>query len=117
MKKIIRILFGIGFSVAGVLHFKDEENFRNIVPEYLPFRKAAVLITGVFEIVFGLLLLIKQPSTCLKKTINAFLWAVFPANIYMAHKNLPLAGKQLPKWALYGRLPLQFIMIKMISKL
>lgn len=52
-----------------------------------------------------------------EKTINAFLWAVFPANIYMARKNLPLAGKQLPKWALYGRLPLQFIMIKMISKL
>ncbi|MDG0843971.1 hypothetical protein M4L39_10975 [Staphylococcus equorum] len=117
MKKIIRIVFGMGFSVAGVLHFKDEEKFRNIVPEYLPFRKAAVLITGVFEIVFGLLLLIKQPSSCLKKTINAFLWAVFPANIYMARKNLPLAGKQLPKWALYGRLPLQVVMIKMISKL
>ncbi|HLR18803.1 MAG TPA: MauE/DoxX family redox-associated membrane protein [Staphylococcus sp.] len=117
MKTAMRILFGILFSVAGVLHFKDEEHFRSIVPEYLPFRKAAVLITGVFEIVFGLLLLIKQPTTCLKKTIIAFLWVVFPANIYMARKELPLAGKQLPKWALYSRLPIQFVMIKAISKL
>ena len=55
--RILRMLFGIVFSVAGVLHFKDEEQFRRIVPAYLPFRKAAVLITGVMEIVFGVILL------------------------------------------------------------
>ncbi|MBO3066280.1 MULTISPECIES: DoxX family protein [Staphylococcus] len=117
MNKIARVVFGIVFSVAGVLHFKDEQKFRAIVPSYLPFRKAAVLITGVFEVIFGLLLLTRKPSPCLKKSIIAFLWAVFPANIYMARNNMPLGGKELPKWALYGRLPLQFVMIKMISKL
>ena len=35
--RILRMLFGIVFSVAGVLHFKDEEQFRRIVPAYLPF--------------------------------------------------------------------------------
>lgn len=60
--RILRMLFGIVFSVAGVLHFKDEEQFRRIVPAYLPFRKAAVLITGVMEIVFGVILLMKQPT-------------------------------------------------------
>ncbi|KTW20844.1 MauE/DoxX family redox-associated membrane protein [Staphylococcus xylosus] len=117
MNKITRVIFGIVFSIAGILHFKDEQKFRAIIPTYLPFRKAAVLITGVFEVIFGLLLLARKPSTCLKKAIIAFLLAVFPANIYMARNNIPLGGKELPKWALYGRLPLQFVMIKMISKL
>ncbi|PHK49085.1 DoxX family protein [Staphylococcus edaphicus] len=113
----LRILFGIVFSVAGILHFKDEAQFRKIVPAYLPFRKAAVLITGIIELVFGAILLIKKPTNSQKNTMIAFLWAVLPANIYMARKQIPLAGKQLPKWILYGRIPLQFVIIKLIKKL
>lgn len=115
--RILRMLFGIVFSVAGVLHFKDEEQFRRIVPAYLPFRKAAVLITGVMEIVFGVILLMKQPTKGQKNALIAFLWAVLPANIYMARIQIPIAGQQLPKWALYGRIPLQFVMMKLIKKL
>lgn len=115
--RILRMLFGIVFSVAGVLHFKDEEQFRRIVPAYLPFRKAAVLITGVMEIVFGVILLMKQPTKGQKNALIAFLWAVLPANIYMARKQIPIVGQQLPKWALYGRIPLQFVMMKLIKKL
>ena len=111
--RILRMLFGIVFSVAGVLHFKDEEQFRRIVPAYLP----AVLITGVMEIVFGVILLMKQPTKGQKNALIAFLWAVLPANIYMARKQIPIAGQQLPKWALYGRIPLQFVMMKLIKKL
>ncbi|MDW4036163.1 hypothetical protein QI300_11650 [Staphylococcus saprophyticus] len=114
---ILRMLFGIVFSVAGVLHFKDEEQFRCIVPAYLPFRKAAVLITGIMEIVFGVILLMKQPTKGQKNALIAFLWAVLPANIYMARKQIPIAGQQLTKWALYGRIPLQFVMMKLIKKL
>jgi len=53
----------------------------------------------------------------LKKGINAFLLAVLPANIYMARKQLPLGNKSVPKWALYLRLPLQFILIAIVKKL
>ena len=90
--RILRMLFGIVFSVAGVLHFKDEEQFRRIVPA-------------------------KQPTKGQKKALKAVLWAVLPANIYMARKQIPIAGQQLPKWALYGRIPLQFVMMKLIKKL
>ncbi|OEL03206.1 hypothetical protein AST12_05680 [Staphylococcus succinus] len=117
MRQLLRIIIGIAFSIIGLLHFKNEENFRNIVPDYLPFRKAAVLITGVFEIMFGIVLISKRPSSCLKKGINAFLLAVLPANIYMAQHNIPLGEKKLPKWALYCRLPLQFVMMSVIHKL
>lgn len=117
MKRLMRTILGIIFSTAGVLHFCHESNFRKIVPEYLPFRKSAVLITGVFEIVFGIVLIVKQPTRGFKKLINSFLFAVLPANIYMARKNIALGDKQLPTWLLYSRVPLQFVLIKMINKL
>ena len=93
---ILRYLLGIGFSVIGVLHFTRERQFRNIIPKCLPLRKT---------------------SQCLKNTINLFLLAVFPANIYMAVKKLPLGDKQLPTWQLYLRLPMQFVLMGLIKKL
>lgn len=99
------------------MHFVNEEGFRKIIPPVLPFRKAAVLITGVIEIFFGVALLVKQPSTLLKKVIQAFLIAVFPANVYMAVKDIDLNDKKLPKPALWGRLPLQGLLIKEMDKL
>ena len=47
--------------------FTNERSFRNIVPEYLPLRKTAVLVTGVFEIFFGIMLLLKRPANWLKQ--------------------------------------------------
>ena len=100
--KVLRFLLGLAFGTAGVLHFTRERQ---------------LLVTGVIEIFFGIMLLIKRPASWLKKGINLFLLAVFPANIYMARKGLPLGDKELPKWALYSRLPLQFVLIKAIKKL
>ncbi|MBI5973794.1 DoxX family protein [Staphylococcus caledonicus] len=115
--KLMRYLLGLGFGTAGVLHFTNERQFRNIVPDYLPLQKTAVLVTGVFEIFFGAMLLVKRPASWLKKGMNLFLLAVFPANIYMARKELPLGDKQVPKWALYSRLPMQFVLMGLIKKL
>ena len=50
-----------------------------------------------------------------KTGINLFLLAVLPANIYMARKELPLGDKQVPKWALYSRLPMQFVLIALVK--
>ena len=92
--KFLRWLLGISFGTAGVLHFTRERQFRNIVPDYLPLQKTAVLVTGVFEIFFGIALLIKRPASWLKKGINLFLLAVLPANVYMARKKHHLVIKK-----------------------
>ncbi|GGG96163.1 hypothetical protein E2558_10815 [Staphylococcus pragensis] len=115
--KFFRYLLGLAFGTAGVLHFTNERQFRNIVPDYLPLQKTAVLVTGVFEIFFGIMLLIKRPADWLKKGMNLFLLSVLPANIYMARKKLPLGDKQVPTWALYLRLPFQFVLMGLIKKL
>ena len=84
--KFLRFLLGIAFGTAGVLHFTNERQFRNIVPDYLPLQNSCISYR-CFEIFFGMMLLIQRPASWLKKGINLFLLAVFPANIYMARKN------------------------------
>lgn len=112
-----RLIYGAAYLSAGVMHFTREEGFRKIIPPFLPFRKAAVIITGVIEIYFGIALLVKRPTAMLKKMMQLFLVAVFPANVYMAVNNVELNGKQLSKPALWGRLPLQWVLIKEMNKL
>ncbi|MCP3764320.1 hypothetical protein NLX67_18390 [Domibacillus sp. A3M-37] len=112
MKTILRLLYGAGFLFAGIAHFTRSKGFEAIVPAFLPFKKAIVAISGVIEILYGVVLLLDRRTSFVTKTIPGFLAAVFPANVYMAAKNIPLGNKQLPKWALWGRLPLQWLLIK-----
>lgn len=117
MKTIMRFILAAVFAIAGVAHFTRKENFINIVPDYLPFKEFIVKASGVAELIISFLLLIKRPGGLLKSAINSFLMLVLPANIYMARKALPLGSIDVPKTLLWARVPLQFVLIKMVNKL
>lgn len=112
MKMIFRILYSIILFGAGVLHFVGEKGFRKVVPKILPFRKAIVLVSGVFEIMFSILLWVKKGQHITSKLLAFFMIAVFPANVYMAVKKISFQpGKQANPWILWLRLPLQIPLI------
>jgi uncharacterized membrane protein len=112
MKIFLRALYSILLFGAGVLHFVREPNFRRIVPEILPFQQGIVLITGVFEILFAILLWVKQGQHITSKLLASFMVAVFPANVYMAVKRIPVQeGRKANSWVLWLRLPLQLPLI------
>jgi uncharacterized membrane protein len=69
--------------VAGTMHFANPAFFLKIMPPYLPFHEELVLISGIFEILLGALLLIPKYSQLAAWGIIALLIAVFPANIYL----------------------------------
>lgn len=99
---------------AGVMHFIRPRAYEAIMPPQLPMHREAVALSGVAEIVGGLA--ITRPATrrFARWWLLALLAAVFPANIYMALKPAEVAERgvpadRLPKWALYGRLPVQFL--------
>lgn len=108
MKLFFRTLYSMLLFVAGVLHFVRERNFRKIVPKILPFRRTIVQITGVFEMIFSVLLWVKKGQHITSKLLAFFMVAVFPANVYMAVKRISFQpGKQANPWILWLRLPLQ----------
>jgi uncharacterized membrane protein len=103
-----KLLFATLFLVAGVSHFTSPEFFLKIVPPYLPYHRELVLISGVFEIALGVLLLVPKTSRLAAWGLVALLIAVFPANLYMyQHREL----FPYPAIGLLLRLPVQALLI------
>jgi uncharacterized membrane protein len=69
--------------VAGVGHLASPDFFVKIMPPYVPYRRAMVLVSGVFEIALGVLLVILRTSRLAAWGLIALLIAVFPANVFM----------------------------------
>jgi len=97
------------YILAGLNHFRNPKMYAKIIPDYLPAPKILNTVSGFAEIIAGILLCIPICSQFGAWGIIAILIAVFPANIYMA--TSPKASFRLPKWILWGRLPLQFALI------
>ncbi|WP_309087931.1 hypothetical protein [Domibacillus sp.] len=93
MKTLIRLFYGAGFLAAGIAYSKRPNGFKTIGPAFLPFREAIVATSGMIEIIYGAALLLNRGTSLVTKTMPAFLAAVFPANVYMAAKNIPLGKK------------------------
>ena len=83
IKTISKYLLAIFMITAGIMHFANPAFFLKIVPQYLPLHKELVLVSGVCEVLLGILLLIPQTSRMAAWGIVALLIAVFPANIYL----------------------------------
>ncbi|MDQ0271939.1 DoxX family protein [Cytobacillus purgationiresistens] len=112
MKTVFRAIYSIVLFGAGVLHFTQEKKFRSIVPKALPFRKAIVLISGVMEVLFAILLWVHKGQAIIGKLLAFFMIIILPANINMAMKNNTyVKGKKLHPVLLWLRLPLQLPLI------
>lgn len=103
-----KLLFATLFVVAGFAHFRATGFFMRIMPPYLPHHRELVLVSGVFEILLGVALLIPATSRAAAWGLVALLIAVFPANIHLyQHRDqfpLPFAVHLL-------RLPAQGLLI------
>jgi uncharacterized membrane protein len=98
------------FIGAGVNHFVMARAYEQIVPPRLRgHAKEIVQISGVAEIVGGVGVLVPATRRVSGLGLIALLAAVFPANVYMARE--PQRFRKIPRWALYGRLPLQPLMM------
>jgi uncharacterized membrane protein len=75
--------------IAGVGHFVATDLFLKIMPPYLPFHLTLVLVSGMIEIILGILLLVPRFSRLAAWGIIALLIAMFPANIHVyTHQEL-----------------------------
>lgn len=111
IKLVLRVLLAIFMIVAGTLHWVTPDPFVKIVPSFLPYPLALVYISGVFEILGGIGLLVPPVSQAAAWGLIALFIAVFPANINMAVNQIQMDGipdSDLLRW---GRLPFQAVLI------
>ncbi len=110
----LRIILAIAFTIMGILHFAAPDGFLKIMPPFLPFHRELVYLSGVFEILGGHGLLFKRTRKIAGWGLIALLIAVFPANIYMAFKNVQFDFLKISEWILWLRLPFQFVIIWLV---
>lgn len=102
------------FIGAGVLHFVLLDFFSSIVPPYFSNPEALVKISGVFELLGGIGILVERTRKWAGFGLIALCVAVLPANIHMAMN--PDQFADIPVALLYLRLPLQALVIWVIWK-
>src|SRR5262249_1388387 len=105
------ILLSIFFIGAGVSHFLRPDFYLAIVPRYLPAQRALVAVSGCFEILGGIGVLLPSVRSVAGWGLVALLCAVFPANLHMAMNPAQFVSMGFSSWALYARLPLQLVFI------
>ena len=109
IKLITIYLMSIFYIIIGIKHFINVEWFMKIMPPYLPYHKELVYLSGVFEIILGIMLIFEKTRFFGGWGLILLLIAVFPANIYLAQTN-GAAMNTSPAVA-WGRLPFQAVFI------
>ncbi|SMF81168.1 DoxX family protein [Pseudobacteriovorax antillogorgiicola] len=84
MKTFFRILLGVLFVFGGIMHFVNPEFYLAMMPDYLPLHQFLVDLSGVIEIILGLMAIFAWRPKLTGIALILLLIAVFPANIHVA---------------------------------
>lgn len=97
------------FLVGGAAHFVFTEAYVSIMPPWLPAHGELVRLSGAFELLGAAGLAFGRTRRAAGIGLMLLIIAVFPANLHMALH--PERFADLPRWVLYARLPLQFVLL------
>ena len=109
IKTVLKYVQGAFYVVAGMNHFINPGFYLKLMPEYLPAHEFLVFVSGIFEVLLGVLLVIPRTTRLAAWGLIALLIAVFPANIY-AYQHPEIFPDVSPSLQLV-RLPFQAIFI------
>lgn len=109
MPRIPLLVIALFFMTGGIAHFVVADFFMMMMPDYLSYHKELVIISGVFEILGAIGILVPQTRLLAGYGLIALIVAVYPANINMALH--PEKYKDISELFLYIRLPFQFLFI------
>ncbi|MEX2016198.1 MAG: MauE/DoxX family redox-associated membrane protein [Candidatus Hydrogenedentales bacterium] len=109
VKSILRYLLAVFFIGSGINHFMRPEFYVSIMPDYLPLHRELVLLSGVTEIIAGILVAIPATARWGAWLIMAHLVVFMTVHIHMiVHAD---RYPEAPLAALYVRIVMQFVLI------
>lgn len=109
-----RIAMSIMLLFTAIGHFAFTKGMSMMIPKIIPFKESIIYLTGIFEILLALGLIIPKFQTVSGWALIVFLLLMLPANIYASlnHVNYQKGtfdGNGLIY--LWFRIPLQFLFI------
>ncbi|WNZ47593.1 hypothetical protein Q2T42_07085 [Leptolyngbya boryana CZ1] len=109
-KEILRGILAVSLVIIGITHFLSAEQYARIVPPVFP-AFPSVYVSGFFEILGGIGLLIPWLSVAAAWGLISLFIAVFPANIYLAVHDIQIDGIPHSQVLYWARLPLQAVLL------
>ena len=109
-----RIAMSIMLVFTAVGHFAFTKGMSMMIPKFIPFKESFVYLTGMFEILLAIGLLITKFKTISGYALIIFLLLMLPANIYASVNNVNLQKGTLDGNGityLWFRIPLQILFI------
>ena len=104
-------IMSIAYMYVGVRHFIDPDFFLAIMPNYLTFHLEFVYLSGLAEVILGLMLLSKKTQKTGAIGLIILLILVFPANIHLVQSELSQSILGVTKNQSIYRLPFQGLFI------
>lgn len=111
---IVRIIFAIFMVFAGVQHFLKPEFYVSFVPSFFPFTTVIIYVSGIIEIVLGLMLFIPKYVKIGALGIMILMLVFLPIHVWDVFSDTPAIGSHK---AAIVRLPIQLLFIAIAWKL
>lgn len=108
------IALSVMLVFTSIAHFAFARGMTMMVPDFLPYKKEIVFVTGVIEIVAAIVLLIPTLRMPIGWFLVAFFILLLPANIYAAVKHIDYEKGTFEgngAGYLWFRVPLQLLFI------
>ena len=94
-RNVIGIFLGIPFVLIGYDHFICPEIYDPLVPDYMGNPRFWTILSGIFEIVLGLGIMIPFTRIYSAKSLSLLLITLYLANLNMWLNDIPFNGAKL----------------------
>lgn len=106
-----QISLALLFLFTGLGHFVLTAEMREMLPPQVPGRTAIIVVSGLFEWLLALGLLVPRSARMAGLCAIAFLVLVFPGNVYAALNRVDFGGHGAGPAYLLVRAPFQLLLI------
>jgi uncharacterized membrane protein len=93
---VMRSIMTTFYALAGIAHLTLTDKFLLIVPDWVPFPRAVVLLTGICEIAGSIALLSTRTRRLAGLMLALYAACVFPANLKHAIEGIHLPPVPIP---------------------
>ncbi|MEQ1754101.1 MAG: DoxX family protein, partial [Micropepsaceae bacterium] len=94
-RTVMRYVLAAAYLFVGVVHLRSPDVFLPIVPDWVPFPRETVLLTGACEIAGAVALLTQRLRYAAGVMLALYAICVFPANVKHAMEDVALGGTRL----------------------
>lgn len=112
MPRLPLLFIALYFAFGGISHFANPQFFTAMMPDYLPYHAELVAITGVFELLGAVGILLARTRLAAGYCLMAFMLAVLPVHIHMSVNAQHFSDT--PALILHFRIALQFVFIAFV---